>query len=303
MKQQNLEKEIEKLAKRFKLRAMRGCSDDKRHDRVRKDEAKAMLKAEDKFGLTSPKIAEVFRRDVRTVTKKLEEAKEELRGGQEAPHGEITKRARLQIEFDPKRPSELGLIHYSYSPLTRKFARISVRNTGEATALRSWGVLAFLAPKEALDRYSRDLKLHWVDAPYGLETDSAKPVDIQAGVHKLLDVAFSQPAKEEMGELQETAFGQSLTSGRPYTAIVGGTESAEREQPVPNEGSWIANGIALANPCSTAPGYMPRGRYLVEVMVGCENGQGDTKCFEIISPLHWQDLQMIVATRSQTSRL
>jgi len=301
MKRQNFKEDIEKLAQKFRLRAKRGYSDDKRHDRVRKDEAKAMLKAEERFGLVPPKIAEVFRRDVRTVAKKLEEAKEELRTGQEAPTGDITKRAQLQIEFDPSRLSELGLIYYSHSPLIRKFARVSVSNVGQATALGSYGILRILAPKEALDRYPRDLKLHWVDTSYGLETDSAQPVDIQAGVHKLLDVAFSQPTKEDMRKLEEPLFGQSLTSGQPYSVVVGSLESAEWEQPVPTEGCWVANAIALANPCATAPGYMPPGRYLAEVVVGCENGQGDTKCFEIICPLNWQNLQMMPASLSQSS--
>lgn len=162
------------------------------------------------------------------------------------------------------------------------------------------GVLTILAPKEALYRYPRDLKLHWVDAPYSLETDSAQPVDIQVGIHKLLDVAFSQATKEEVGKLQEPAFGQPLTSGRPYSATVGSTGSAEWEQPIPTEGRWIANAIALVKPCATAPGYMPPGRYVVEVVLACENGQGDTKCFEIVSPSKWQDLQMIPASCLET---
>lgn len=299
MQLQDLEMAIEKLALRYKLRAKRGYSDEKRHDRVRKDEVKAMLKAEEKFGLTPPKIAEVFNRDVRTVARKLEEAKQEERKGREPPLSVMTKRAQLQIEFDPGRLSELGLIYYTHSPLVRKFARISVNNVGEATAVRSWGILKILAPKESLDRYPRDLKLHWVDTPYGLEVDSAQPVDIQIGAHKLLDVVFSQPWKKDAPTLLEPTFGQALTSGHPDSVIVGNVETAEWGQPFPNEGCWIANAIALTNPCVTTPGYIPPGHCIVEVMVSCENGQGDTKCFEIISPSDWRDLQMIPVPLSQ----
>lgn len=220
---------------------------------------------------------------------------------QQAPGGDIGKRAQLQIEFNPARLSELGLIHYSHSPLTRKFARISVTDIGEETAHRSWGVLKILAPEEALGKYPRDLKLHWVDAPYGLEMDSAHPVDIQVGVHKLLDVVFSQPSEDSIiSKLPEPKFGKTLTSG-PLSVIVGGTESAKWEQPVPGEGCWIADNIALVNPSVTVPGYMPPERYVVEVMVGCDNGQGDTKCFEIISPLNWLDLEMTPASPPQSA--
>jgi hypothetical protein len=303
MKKQNLEKEIERLAQKFRLRAKRGYTDDKRHDRVRKDEARAMLRAEEKFGLTTPKIAGVFDRDERTVARKLKEAKEEQQKEQEGSPGDIAKRARLQVEFDPRRLSELGPIRYSYLPLIRKLARVSVTNIGEATALGSWGVLTILAPEEVLHNYPRDLKLHWVDAPYGLETDSAQLVDIQAGVHRLLDVAFSQPRKGELAKSPELVFGKSLTSGQPYSVTIGKMESAEWEQSVPKEGCWIATDIALAKPSVTVPGYMPPGRYVVKVVVGCDNGQGDTKCFEIISPLNWQDLQMMSVGCSQTSSL
>lgn len=292
MNKPNIQEEIENLTQKFKLRAKKSCSDEKRHDRIHKDEARAMLKAEEKFGLTPMKIGEVFRRDVRAVSRTLSAARAELPEEQE-PREKVAKRARLQLEFDPKRPAELGLIYYSHSPLVRKFARVSVMNLGEATAVRSFGVLTILSPKEAVDRYPRSLKLHWVDAPYDLETDSAQPIDIQVGDLRLLDVAFSQPRKDDLRKLNEPAFGLALTSGRPYSVTVGSAGPAEWELPIPKEGCWVANGLALANPCSTAPGYMPPGRYVVELMVGCEEGQGDTQCFEIVSPLEWQDLQMI----------
>lgn len=296
MKNQDLQYEVNRIAEKFTLRTKRSAHDEKRHDRVRKDEAKAMLKIEEKFGLTSPKIAEIFHRDTRTVMKKLKEAKEGLQKGEEVAGADIRKKARLQIEFDPRRPSELGLIQYTCSPLVRKFARVSVRNIGETTALRSWGILRIIAPKEALEKYPRDLKLHWVDTPYDLDTDSAEPVDIAAGTHRLLDVAFSQPRKEDMPKLEELQFGQSLTSGQPYSVTVHRPESAEWELSIPSAGCWVANPIALANPSTTAPGYMPPDSYVVEVVVGCENGQGDAKCFEIVSPLNWQDLDMIPVT-------
>ncbi len=258
-----------------------------------------MFRAEEEFGLTPPKIAAIFRRDVRTVTEKMKKVREEMRKGQQAPPREIGKAAQLQIEFDPRRLSELGPIGYSDSALIRKFARVSVRNVGEATALQSWGILRILAPKDILNMYPRDMKLHWVDTPYGLETDSAQPVDIQVDPSKLLDVAFSQPTKEEVQKAKELAFGQSLTSGHPYSVVVGSMNLPGWEEPIPNKGCWTATNIALAKPLVTVPGYMPPGRYVVSIRVGCNNGQGDEKCFEIISPLKWQDLQMVPVSCTQ----
>jgi len=293
MKDSAMEKEIERLAQRYRLRAKWSSADGKRHDVVHDDEARDMLRLKEKHGLTPSKIAVIFRRDVRTVDKALEEATRESPKAQEST-GDVTRTARLQIEFDPGRISELGIIHYSESPLVRKFARISVRNVGALTAVRSWAVLRIQAANDISCRYPRDLKLHWVDAPYCLETDSVTYVDIPAGTHRLLDVVFSQPTKGEP-QLPDQTLGSGLTSGRPYLVIMRSTESAELEQNVPQQGCWVANAIALANPCATAPGYMPPERYLVEVVVGCENGQGETRYFEIVSPSHWQNLEMLPA--------
>ena len=76
--------------------------------------------------------------------------------------------------------------------------------------------------------------------------------------------------------MPEPMFSEALTSGRPYTAMVSSMESAEQLS-LPSGGCWIANDIALANPCVTTPGYMPPGRYLAEVVIGYENGDGDKK--------------------------
>ncbi len=111
MRQHNWEK-IQELSGKFRWRSKRG-SDEKRHDRVRKDEARAMLKAES-YGLTPEKIAEVFGRDVRTVTQKLEQEKQEPGEGQklvsEEEHG---KPQMVQAQVSLRAKQEAMLRHFA----------------------------------------------------------------------------------------------------------------------------------------------------------------------------------------------
>jgi len=66
--------EIQKTAETYKRRAQRSPRDDKRHDRVHNDEAVAMLKLDEKYHLTAPKLAAEFDRSVRAVKTALQRA-------------------------------------------------------------------------------------------------------------------------------------------------------------------------------------------------------------------------------------
>jgi transposase len=78
MKNQELIKKIEEIAKTFKSRTNVGQSDGKRHDIIQRDEQKAMWEAHYKIGWSYPKIGSVFDRGVVTVEKQVEELQKSI---------------------------------------------------------------------------------------------------------------------------------------------------------------------------------------------------------------------------------
>jgi hypothetical protein len=76
VKEDRLVKRIEQRANRFKLRALKGPYDEKRHDRIRRDEQNAMWIAYHQHGWSYTKIASVFDRDPRTVKQAVEQKEE-----------------------------------------------------------------------------------------------------------------------------------------------------------------------------------------------------------------------------------
>lgn len=158
----------------------------------------------------------------------------------------MTKRAELVVEFDPICRDNLGFVRYADGSI-RKFAMVTVKNKGSAIAYNCRGRLMILSPREMLNKYPRDFKLHWADTPYTLETDSAKPVDIPAGDTRRLDVVFTLPpvglkGKVNLGTLElaeetvppvdaGTAAVTKISpdiymgSGLPYAIIVPGAQA------------------------------------------------------------------------------
>ena len=63
-------------AKIFKSRAIRSPEDMKRHDRIRRDEGKAMRVAYEQLGWSYAKISTVFERDPRAVEKMISKPSE-----------------------------------------------------------------------------------------------------------------------------------------------------------------------------------------------------------------------------------
>lgn len=71
MKEDRLIRKIEEQAKKFKLRAQKSRTDEKRHDAVRPDEQKWMWTAHHDLGWSLAKIGSTFNRDPRTVQKAI----------------------------------------------------------------------------------------------------------------------------------------------------------------------------------------------------------------------------------------
>ena len=274
MKQQNLEKEIQNLAQKFRLRAKRGYSDDKRHDRVRRDESKAMLKAEHKFGLTPPKIAEVFQRDVRTVVDKLREAKEEPE-----------KLEKLERAVGACLQMESPYASFVSEPLrgpTGRYLRTKVWNQGVRMARRCWGYLRLRSASD-ISRGQKEFKLHWWGTPFrGVEIPDF--VDIPPGHHHILDIAFSLPRPGFQPQVR------GVTSGDVSVITTTFDEDAPNEPLSAFEGCLIATNLALARPDPKSDFHLSPGTHEIEVSVGCEDGSGDYKLIKLISAQSWEGL-------------
>ncbi len=76
IKEDKILAKYKKIANKVKLNTIIGNADEKRHDRISKREAKAMLRAS-KDGLTNAKIAYIFSRDPRAVSKALQRMEKE----------------------------------------------------------------------------------------------------------------------------------------------------------------------------------------------------------------------------------
>jgi len=87
VKEDRLITRIEEQAKKFKLRAQKSHTDEKRHDTVRPDEQKWMWMAHHDLGWSLAKIGSIFNRDPRTVQKAI--AAYKPTGQKKQPPGEV----------------------------------------------------------------------------------------------------------------------------------------------------------------------------------------------------------------------
>lgn len=97
MKEDRRTKKIKDQASRFKSRAHKAFTDDKRHDRIRRDEQKAMWVAHSQLGWSFGKIGSSFGRDRRTAKRAIEN----YRPNGESLHKEkMPERVRLERHYD-----------------------------------------------------------------------------------------------------------------------------------------------------------------------------------------------------------
>ena len=97
-----------------------------------------------------------------------------------------------------------------------------------------------------------EFPLHWADTPYSTVSTEAEAVDVRTETRRL-DIVFTT----------------SRFSGQ----------------------SWLATPLALAAPGKVPQATLPPGEYILEVIVSCENGKGDTGLIKLTSPEDWQELE------------
>lgn len=96
MKQEKLNNRMLKYAKEFKLRALEGFGDEKRHDLVKGDEQKWMWIAYKQLGWSFAKIGSVFNRDRRTTKKAVEGYKVIEKTTQQKPYEENPHKQKMR---------------------------------------------------------------------------------------------------------------------------------------------------------------------------------------------------------------
>lgn len=153
----------------------------------------------------------------------------------------------------------------------RKCVTAQIKNIGKTNAKRCVAVVKILkCPND------KEFSLHWADMPYSLKSTGAEPVEIQSQVPQRLDIAFT------VGE--ERTITEGLSPGlSPENVFANGQIL---------QGCWIAIPIALSVPSVSNQAYLPPGEYEMEVATSCENGKGDKKKIQIISPTFWKNLQV-----------
>jgi len=113
--------------------------------------------------------------------------------------------------------------------------------------------------------------------PYSLKSTGAEPVEIPSQVSQRLDIVFT-------------------ISGERISKTEGLSPALLTEKVFANgqvlQGCWIAIPIALSVPSVSNQAYLPPGKYEIELVTYCENGKGDEKKIQIISPTFWKDLQV-----------
>ena len=97
MKEDRRTKKIKDQASRFKSRASKGLSDEKRHDRIQRDEQKSMWIAHNQQGWSYAKIGGVFNRDPRTAKKAIENYKP---NGESLHKEKMPEKVRLEDHCD-----------------------------------------------------------------------------------------------------------------------------------------------------------------------------------------------------------
>jgi hypothetical protein len=134
----------------------------------------------------------------------------------------------------------------------RRFVHFEVSSRKGNLARRCVGRARIIEHPENVTILQEEYPLHWADAPYSTVGTEAEPVDISREVRRL-DVAFTM----------------SNSGGK----------------------AWIAMPLALAVPDKVPQAALPRGEYVLEVTVSCENGRGDSARLRLKAPDGWEDLQ------------
>ncbi|RKY67634.1 MAG: hypothetical protein DRQ24_12590 [Candidatus Latescibacterota bacterium] len=165
------------------------------------------------------------------------------------------KQPRLKIEFD----KSLDIKEYSFADRGwhRKFFNLRIFNKGRSTANRCVATLNIINKPREVKILEKNFILHWSDVDYSGRTNEPQPVDIGKEEHRRLDVVFT-------------------------------------DRDINTSGSWIAIPMALSTPQKTGQAFLPKGEYIVEISINCENGRGDKKKFKIVSPEKWNDLKVSI---------
>jgi hypothetical protein len=203
--------------------------------------------------------------------------------GEQKQEGE---KARLTIEFDPERSEDQGTRELADGQQAR-FCCVRVCNWSGSKAQQCVPILKILSPsdKSRLSQYY----LHWVfDDPY-LLIDVPRPVDIDPGLCRPLDVAFALPPSQKA--VPKAVSDQTTTSGRPFAISVPCDMNSSAPFEAKLKGCWIATHLALVTHRDDQYHLAP-GEYLVKVEVHYIGVEVEAKCFRIISPSDWHELKM-----------
>ena len=163
-----------------------------------------------------------------------------------------------------------------------RYATIEVAAVSKAEAKDCWAWVEVIPGGSALP-------LHWTGTTYTAEEASAPRVIINAAKPARLDVAVALP------------FPGKTVGQFPHAKVTGEVaayfpSSRHRGQAWDGTGCWLAQPLALYNPAPNLESYLPPGSYRINVRVGCDTGEGDSREFILQSPISWEELRLLLPT-------
>lgn len=164
-----------------------------------------------------------------------------------------------------------------------RYATIEVAAISEAEARDCWAWVKVMPQGPSLP-------LHWAGTPCTAEEASSPRVIINPSKPARLDVAVALPPSGKA--LSNFEHAKVCGEVPMYIPI-----SRYGEQTWNGEGCWLAQPLALYNPAPELESFLLPGEYRIEVRVGCEVGEGDSREFILRSPISWEEFALLLPTQ------
>lgn len=260
MNEQRLTKKISDKAKILKSRANIGREDMKRHDLIRLDEQKMMRVAYNQLGWSFAKIGSIFSRDPRTVRRAIL--------SYEATSSIIVPSLCIGSPRTTLFTDRLDLA---------RFASVEVSAASGIEAKGCWGWVKVLPSGPSLP-------LHGGGTAFTAEQTNTSRIIIRPEKAANLNVAVAMPSRKVI---------EMSLQAEPCREVPVFFTSSTQQPPWHGEGCWLAQPSALDNPDPRLEAYLTPGVYNINVSVGCEDGEGDSREFILQSPDSWEGLALL----------
>ncbi|MDP6420360.1 MAG: hypothetical protein QF672_03430 [SAR202 cluster bacterium] len=132
--------------------------------------------------------------------------------------------------------------------------------------------------------------LHWRGINITPEESTARRILISPGMPARLDVAAALPMEDI--DPDDPVVRKAAMSGQVTFMNLGSDMKYVAERRWNGAGCWLGQPGALYNPDIRLDAYVRPGTYRVNVTVGCADGEGDRREYDLVSPDSWDGLRL-----------